>query len=678
PAGTTVMPNGQYTFNFTLTAPTTPGTYTTDWQMVHMLVRWFGAQVVKQVQVSGPAGVGTLNSKAGGTITVDGNSSDWDLGSFTTKTRGGMNETGDYAILGFDGGTCYYGARCTDFVLPANAADHTAKVYSRDKATYLYFLVRCDDNDIRYNNPTSANWANDCVEFYIDPSHNHGANPISNSTSDFQLVIDANNQKNVYMCTSGYKTQVLGGVTSAVVRDGTGWWLEVRITKTAIDPDLPGVGTIGFDISCRDNDNNNDPADTSVYTWQDPELSAGCPTKIPNRWGELDLSSVPDTTPPGNVSSFTGTSGPGKVTLNWTNPSDSDYTAVMIRFKTTGYPTSITDGTFVVDDPGAPGAADSFVHGGTPGVTYYYKAFAHDGALNYASGVTASGTPTTDTTAPCPVTNFAAVAGNQQVSFSWINPSDADFTGTMIRFKTTGYPTSVTDGEEIYNGAGWSMSHIDLTNGTTYYYSAFAYGGVPNYATKTDVSAATPAGLTWDVQYEGSVLPSVASPAWIVGPGYENWAYIDTGTVRVDDDSPDSGSQIVWRQGWAGSNSAGTTVEARMRCNSITYNSTQKNIQIFDGTKTISFLLYTSKIEAVGGSGGSYNLTGSSYHTYRFTLQGNTWNVYLDGNSTAILSGTPDSDTTANQLKFGVAGWAGQQNINFDYVYYTTTGAYAP
>ncbi|MDO8588078.1 MAG: NBR1-Ig-like domain-containing protein, partial [Armatimonadota bacterium] len=73
PAGTTVMPNGQYTFNFTLTAPSTPGTYTTDWQMVHAYIRWFGGQVVRQVQVSGPAGVGTLNSKAGGTITVDGN-----------------------------------------------------------------------------------------------------------------------------------------------------------------------------------------------------------------------------------------------------------------------------------------------------------------------------------------------------------------------------------------------------------------------------------------------------------------------------------------------------------------------------------------------------------------------------------------------------------------------------
>ncbi len=40
-----------YTFNFTMTAPTTPGTYTTDWRMLRELVTWFGATFSKQIQV---------------------------------------------------------------------------------------------------------------------------------------------------------------------------------------------------------------------------------------------------------------------------------------------------------------------------------------------------------------------------------------------------------------------------------------------------------------------------------------------------------------------------------------------------------------------------------------------------------------------------------------------------
>ncbi|MBN1491558.1 MAG: immunoglobulin domain-containing protein [Phycisphaerae bacterium] len=37
-----VGPNETYTFNFTLTAPTTPGLYTTDWRMLREWVTWFG------------------------------------------------------------------------------------------------------------------------------------------------------------------------------------------------------------------------------------------------------------------------------------------------------------------------------------------------------------------------------------------------------------------------------------------------------------------------------------------------------------------------------------------------------------------------------------------------------------------------------------------------------------
>ena len=42
PAGTTVPPGSDYTFNFTVTAPSTAGNYNFQWQMVHEGVQWFG------------------------------------------------------------------------------------------------------------------------------------------------------------------------------------------------------------------------------------------------------------------------------------------------------------------------------------------------------------------------------------------------------------------------------------------------------------------------------------------------------------------------------------------------------------------------------------------------------------------------------------------------------------
>ena len=87
-----------------------------------------------------------------------------------------------------------------------------------------------------------------------------------------------------------------------------------------------------------------------------------------------------------------------------------------------------------------------------------------------------------DTTPPANVTNLRAIAKNEQVDLYWTNPFDADFAGTKILRKTGGYPGSVTDGTQIYNGTGISYIDTGLTNGTRYYYKAFTYDEVPNYS----------------------------------------------------------------------------------------------------------------------------------------------------------------------------------------------------
>lgn len=52
PEGTTVAPNGEHTFAFSLTAPLAPGGALTDWQMVHEGVQWFGAIAAQDVAVT--------------------------------------------------------------------------------------------------------------------------------------------------------------------------------------------------------------------------------------------------------------------------------------------------------------------------------------------------------------------------------------------------------------------------------------------------------------------------------------------------------------------------------------------------------------------------------------------------------------------------------------------------
>ena len=90
---------------------------------------------------------------------------------------------------------------------------------------------------------------------------------------------------------------------------------------------------------------------------------------------------------------------------------------------------------------------------------------------------------------PAEVSNLQAIAGDRQVSLSWTNPADADFAGVKILRKTGSYPTHSADGTVVYNGNGVSYADTGLTNGTTYYYTAFVYDEVPNYSPGADYGA---------------------------------------------------------------------------------------------------------------------------------------------------------------------------------------------
>ena len=87
-----------------------------------------------------------------------------------------------------------------------------------------------------------------------------------------------------------------------------------------------------------------------------------------------------------------------------------------------------------------------------------------------------------DITPPGPVTSFVAADQPTQVNLSWTNPTDADYAGTRIVYKTAGTPGGPLDGTVVYNGTGTNCAHTSPPGGTINY-AAYAYDGVGNYST---------------------------------------------------------------------------------------------------------------------------------------------------------------------------------------------------
>ena len=114
-----------------------------------------------------------------------------------------------------------------------------------------------------------------------------------------------------------------------------------------------------------------------------------------------------------------------------------------------------------------------------------------------ATGCAHEKTPS-DITAPGPVTGLnvrASSSTDTSVALHWTNPTDADFTGVMIR-RSVGAtppatPTSGTLIRDLVDDVPYIVDISKVTAGTQYSYALFAHDGANNYAAGVNVSYLT-------------------------------------------------------------------------------------------------------------------------------------------------------------------------------------------
>ncbi|MYG64965.1 MAG: fibronectin type III domain-containing protein, partial [Synechococcus sp. SB0675_bin_7] len=200
--------------------------------------------------------------------------------------------------------------------------------------------------------------------------------------------------------------------------------------------------------------------------------------------------------PPSKPTGFSATAGNAQVTLNWSNPGNSDISGWQVQQKegTGSY------GSWQNISGSTASTTSHTVIGLSNRTTYAFRIRAVAGTVNGAQSDEVTATPFAPPSKP---TGFTAKAGNRQVSLSWEDPGNSDITEWQYRQKVgTGSYGSWTT---IPSSSATSTSHTvtSLANDTVHAFRIRAVAGTVNGAQSDEVTStpsarppAKPTGFT--------------------------------------------------------------------------------------------------------------------------------------------------------------------------------------
>jgi hypothetical protein len=214
------------------------------------------------------------------------------------------------------------------------------------------------------------------------------------------------------------------------------------------------------------------------------------------------------------VTGLVVTPGPGTLALSWDASASTDLMNVRIRIQPGTEAPTIAVGTDVIvspnehaitlyrgNDPDAPGEFPG-LNGGQP---YSVSVYAESpGGLSVS--VTATATPTADTTPPANVGGLTATYANGKITASWTRPADPDLYSIEPRLGTGAAPATRTDGTNAYGPLSGGTFATWYVGDGTYYVRVFALDVSGNVAAGPPTSLPIVVDKTAPAQVTGLTL----------------------------------------------------------------------------------------------------------------------------------------------------------------------------
>jgi S-layer protein (TIGR01567 family) len=216
---------------------------------------------------------------------------------------------------------------------------------------------------------------------------------------------------------------------------------------------------------------------------------------------------------PGPVNDLNATStGDSWIYWEWNNPGDADFNEILIYIDD-----SLVD---TLDNTTSYYNATGLSSSTSYDISTITTNFTGESDPASWANDTATTTSSTDTTAPGPVTSLSGSAGATWIEWSWTNPGDPDFDGTMIYLDGV-YQTNLSSGNASYNAT-------ILSESTSYEISVRTFDTSGNIGDWTNNSVTT--GSSSDTTAPGPVtsISSSTDETWIL------WNWTNPGDSDFD------------------------------------------------------------------------------------------------------------------------------------------------